>query len=193
VTTQELAKLIAQVWLCPQSRAEALAPHVLCAMAFADVTTPLRIAHWLGQTGHESGRGRYTAELWGPTPSQVRYEPTTTLSARLGNTQPGDGRRYMGRGGIQVTGRFNYRALYQRLRGALKGKANVPDFEEAPRMLQAADWAWLSAADYWRSRGLNRMADADDIYTLTKRINGGTNGIGDRQALTSRAKFLLGV
>jgi putative chitinase len=187
----DLKSLLRSVWQCSESRASALAPHMLSAMGYAEVTTPLRVAHWLGQCGHETGRGRYFVEFWGPTPDQVRYEPPTALSKKLGNVVAGDGARYMGRGLIQVTGRANYRALAERLCKVLGPQ--VPDFEEVPRMLQSVDWACMSAADYWKSRSLNRFADADDIYTLTKRINGGTNGLADRQAITARAKTVLGV
>lgn len=190
MTESELVRLLLATWQCPPVRAELHAGYMLEAMAWAQISTPRRIAHWLGQLGHESGRGRYTREIWGPTPAQLRYEPTTTLSQRLGNVRRGDGERYMGRGLIQVTGRANYRAFTQRARVALG--SNVPDFEMAPRLLQSSEWASFSAADYWRAHALNRWADADDIVTLTKRINGGTNGLADRQALTARARHLLG-
>jgi putative chitinase len=98
----------------------------------------------------------------------------------------------MGRGLIQITGRANYRSLTARLRGSLGSLgSDTPDFETAPALLQSADWASMSAADFWRSRGLNRFADADDLYTLTRRVNGGTNGIADRQALLTAAKGVL--
>jgi putative chitinase len=189
MTEPELVRLLQAVWQCPAIRAELHASYMLQAMAWADITTPRRIAHWLGQLGHESGRGRYTREVWGPTAAQARYEPTTSLSRLLGNVRPGDGLRYLGRGLIQVTGRANYRSFTQRARAAL-GEA-VPNFEAAPRLLQSAEWASYSAADYWRSRSLNRWADAGDLLTLTQRINGGTNGIADRQALTARAAYVL--
>jgi putative chitinase len=189
LTEPALVRLLLTVWACPSIRAELHASYMLQAMAWAGITTPLRLAHWLGQLGHESGRGRYTREIWGPTPAQVRYEPPGSLAAALGNTRPGDGLRYLGRGLLQVTGRANYSALTQRLRAGIG--ADVPDFEAVPRLLETATWASMSAADYWRARGLNRWADADDIVTLTKRINGGLNGLADRQALTARAKAAL--
>jgi putative chitinase len=159
------------------------------ALQAADINTSRRLAHWLAQVGHESGRLRWMRELWGPTPAQRRYEPVTTLSARLGNTRAGDGKRFMGRGLIQVTGRYNYRAATQRLKRLIG--ANVPDFEAAPILLESLDWAAMSAADYWVHRKLNAFADADDTYTLTRRINGGTNGLADRQALLASAMAAL--
>lgn len=182
----ELISLLRAVWQCPPIRAELHAWPMLQAMQWAEINTPQRMAHWFGQLGHESGRGRYTREIWGPTAQQLRYEPTTTLSKTLGNTRPGDGARYMGRGLIQLTGRANYRAFSARAKAAFG--SDTPDFEDFPRLLETSAWASFSAADYWRARGLNRWADADDLLTLTKRINGGTNGLADRHALTARAK-----
>ncbi len=73
-------------------------------MLFRQINTPARAAAFLAQVGHESGQLRYLREIWGPTPAQVRYEGR----ADLGNAQPGDGKRFMGRGLIQITGRKNY-------------------------------------------------------------------------------------
>ena len=68
---------------------------------------------------------------------------------------------------------------------------SAPDFEAAPRLLESAEWASISGADYWLTHNLNRWADADDILTLTKRINGGTNGLPHRQALKARCITVL--
>lgn len=189
MTEQELTRLLVAVWRCPLFRAELHASYMLEAMAYAQINTPRRLAHWLGQLGHESGRGLYTAEIWGPTPQQRRYEPTTDLSKALGNTRTGDGSRYRGRGLIQLTGRANARSFTQRTRAALGN--SMPDFEAAPRLMQGAEWASFCGADYWRARNLNTWADADNILTLTQRINGGTNGLPDRQALTARAAQII--
>ncbi len=169
----------------PLHRAELWAPVMQPALELAEISTRERLAHWLGQVGHESGRLRYVREIWGPIPAQVRYEPSTKLSAALGNTRPGDGKRYMGRGLIQVTGRANYARCAQRLREVAGERS--PDVLAAPAMLETPEWAALSAALYWRDRGLNRWADAGDILTLTRRINGGTNGLADRQAIYTQA------
>ncbi len=172
----------------PRQRADLWVPHIQSAMELADITTPLRLAHFLGQVGHESGRFRCTREIWGPTSAQARYEPATTLSRRLGNTRAGDGKRFMGRGLIQTTGRANYVHTNERMR-MLVGSA-APDVMTAPALLELPEWAAISAAIYWHDRGLNRYADADDIYTLTKRVNGGSNGIADRQAICASARAL---
>lgn len=158
------------------------APLIGRALALSDCTTPRRQAAWLAQIGHESGNLRYTREIWGPTAQQRRYDPITTLSGRLGNTQPGDGARYMGRGLIQMTGRANYRMCTERMAKLLDG-AEVPDFEQLPDLLERPDWAALSAALYWRTKGLNRFADSGDFAELTRRINGGYNGLAHRQHL----------
>ena len=159
------------------------APYIARALALSDCTTTARHAAWLAQVGHESGCLRYTRELWGPTPQQLRYETGTTLAKRLGNTQPGDGKRYMGRGLIQTTGRANYRQCAERMAGLVASGTNVPDFEEHPHLLERPDWAALSAALYWRTRNLNRWADSGDFAELTRRINGGYNGLAHRQHL----------
>lgn len=156
------------------------------AMAVFAIDTPNRAAAFLAQCGHESGRGRYTREIWGPTPAQARYEGR----ADLGNTQPGDGKRFMGRGLIQTTGRANYCATRDGLR---KFVPDVPDFEAMPQLLEQSEWAALSAAWHWHSRGLNALADVGDFRRITIRVNGGTNGMADRLALWAKAKEVMGV
>lgn len=157
-------------------------PHVAHALHLSECTTTQRRAAWLAQVGHESGCLRHTRELWGPTAQQLRYEPGTTLARRLGNTQPRDGTRYKGRGLIQITGRANYRQCAECMAGLVAG-VHVPDFEDQPDLLERPDWAALSAALYWRTRRLNRWADNGDFAELTRRINGGHNGLAHRQHL----------
>ena len=178
----------------PLSRAVAWAEPMRLAAEYANLSTVNRLAGWLGQVGHETMRLRYTSELWGPTAQQIRYEPVTELGKRLGNIKPGDGKRFAGHGLIQTTGRFNHARVRDRLRKSLG--PSVPDFEEQPLLLCTPTWAALSAADYWVDRKLNPLADAGDIPLLTKRVNGGTNGLADRIAITVQARVactLLGV
>jgi len=178
----------------PLSRAAAWAEPMRLAAEYANLSTVNRLAGWLGQVGHETMRLRYTSELWGPTAQQIRYEPVTELSKRLGNVKSGDGKRFAGHGLIQTTGRFNHARVRDRLRKSLG--PSVPDFEEQPLLLCTPTWAALSAADYWVDRKLNPLADAGDIPLLTKRVNGGTNGLADRIAITVQARAactLLGV
>ncbi len=151
-----------------------------------DIDQPTRLAAFLAQIGHESGGLRHTREIWGPTPAQARYEGR----ADLGNTQPGDGNRYRGRGLIQTTGRYNHARVRDRLRTKL-GADRVPDFEATPEALEEPRWAAWSAADYWDDRGLNALADAGQFEQITRRINGGLNGHADRVARHERALAAL--
>lgn len=182
ITTDTLSAALG----CSTLRAASWAPHIQRACDIFAIDTPNRAAAFLAQCGHESGRGRYTRELWGPTPAQSRYEGR----ADLGNTQSGDGKRFMGRGLIQTTGRANYAATRDGLR---KFVPDVPDFEAIPQLLEQSEWAALSAAWYWHDRGLNALADVGDFRRITVRINGGTNGMADRLALWEKAKAALEV
>ncbi|GAA5184056.1 glycoside hydrolase family 19 protein [Niveibacterium umoris] len=189
------ARQIANIYACKADRAEMWLPHLQAAARLCDVDEDHnRLACFLAQVGHESGRLRYTREIWGPTAQQKRYEYGTPLAKSLGNFRPGDGKRYMGRGLIQVTGRVNYHITTQRMREALKeGVSNandlpdVPDFEDDPEALERPMWAALSAGLYWKLHKLNLYADKHDFVTLTRRINGGINGLADRQALFATA------
>lgn len=136
--------------------------------------TGLRLAHFMGQCAHESGGFRYMEEI----ASGQAYEGR----ADLGNTQPGDGRRYKGRGPIQLTGRANYRAF---------GREVGIDFEAHPEIVAFPSIGLMAAVRYWNSRNLNAKADADDLVGITRAINGGTNGIEDRRRRTTLAKDLI--
>lgn len=167
------------------ARAAEVRDPLAAACALYDITTPVRLAAFLAQLGHESGGFRYTSEIWGPTQAQLRYEGR----ADLGNTQPGDGSRFRGHGFIQTTGRHNHARVRDRLRERLS--IDVPDFEAEPERLAELQWACLSAADYWDMRGLNALADAGDFEAITRRINGGTNGLADRQARWARVQAVM--
>jgi putative chitinase len=169
---------------CVRERAELFAGPLDEACAAYEINTPLRLAHFLAQIGHESGALQHVREVWGPTPAQERYEGRIDL----GNTQAGDGRKYAGRGLLQTTGRSNYRSLRDRLR--TRG-IDAPDFETVPELLETPRWAALSAADYWDMRGINRMADRDDHHAVTLAVNGGTNGIDDRRQRLERARAVV--
>ena len=162
----------------PLARAQTWADPISAAMALWAIDSPTRQAVFLAQVGHESGRLIYVRELWGPTTAQAGYEGR----ADLGNTQPGDGKRFMGRGLIQVTGRANY----ARVGAAL----NLPLLDQ-PELLEQQGNAALSAAWFWNVHGLNALADAGDFETITRRINGGLNGYADRQALLALATKAL--
>ncbi|MBT0622996.1 glycoside hydrolase family 19 protein [Pseudomonas fluorescens] len=154
------------------------------AMSRFQIGQPKRIAAFLAQVGHESGELRYVREL-GSDQYLSKYD-TGTLAARLGNTPEadGDGQKYRGRGLIQITGRRNYLACSQALFGddRLLGQ---------PQLLEQPQWACESAAWFWQSNGLNELADKDQFTTITRRINGGLNGLEDRLQVWARAKSVL--
>jgi putative chitinase len=165
--------------IAPYSRSDRLAnllPHLNTTMQRYNITTPLRKAHFLAQTAHESD-GFNTNEEYA---SGADYEWRTDL----GNTRVGDGVRFKGRGLIQVTGRSNYAAC---------GRALGVDLINNPQLLANFDLACLSAGWFWDRNQLNGDADRDDILTITKIINGGTNGFADRKSYLARAKRVLGV
>ena len=143
-----------------------------------------RTAAFLAQIGHESGELRYVREL-GSDQYLSKYD-TGTLAIRLGNTPQadGDGQKYRGRGLIQITGRRNYLACSQALFGDDR-------LLQQPELLEQPQWASESAAWFWQSNGLNELADKDQFTTITRRINGGLNGLEDRLQLWARAKAVL--
>lgn len=156
-----------------------LTPGISQTMAQREINTPLRQAHFLAQIGHESGELRFREEV----ATGQAYEGR----ADLGNNQPGDGRRFKGRGLIQLTGRANY-TDYGR---AIQREAELlarPELVSVDITLCVDVAGW-----FWNKRGLNALADKDDVLQITKRINGGLNGIDDRRRLLMRAKSLLGV
>lgn len=185
------AELLVRAVGCSPTVAEVFAPHLDETCHLYGIDTPVRLAAFLAQVGHESGSLVYVREVWGPTPAQAGYEGR----ADLGNTEPGDGSLFRGRGLIQVTGRGNYRAVRDRMRARF-GWDLIPDFEAYPKALEQPRWAALSAGDYWASCSLNDLADANNHYAfqqVTKRINGGLNGLADRLLRWDRAKRALGV
>lgn len=159
----------------PQDRAEELALAAAVHFpAYGIMASGLRLAHFMAQLCHESGSFRYMEEI----ASGAAYEGR----ADLGNTEPGDGRRFKGRGPIQLTGRTNYRAF---------GRAIGIDLERHPEIAAVPSIGLHVALEYWRSRGLNALADADDVLAITRKINGGTNGLADRKAHLSKIKGWL--
>lgn len=170
----------------PLQAAQKFMPYLIATCDKYQIDTPIRQLCFLAQVGHESGGLFYTEEL----ASGKAYEGR----ADLGNTVPGDGIRFKGRGLIQITGRHNYGALSDAL-GA--------DFIDTPTLLggrnvnqcspEQQKYAALSAGWYWNSRKLNTVADLIDISQpiddgnnltqfklITRKINGGLNGFADR-------------
>ena len=139
-----------------------------------EINNKLRICHFLAQILHESGAFLYTKEL----ASGKAYEGRKDL----GNTQPGDGIKFKGRGFIQITGRSNYDIL---------GKAFKVDLLNNPELLEKYPLVMLSAGWYWNNRKLNTKADVDDFLGITKKINGGTNGLEDRKKWLEKCKTII--
>lgn len=195
---------------CPPALAEIYAPCLTDATEHFGITTPLRVAHFLAQVGHESNSFRSISEnlnysalrlmkIWPrrfPTVEiALKYERNPEAIAnivyanRMGNGSPlsGDGWRYRGRGLIQLTGKDNYKKLQDFF---------DEDFVGNPDLLLQPYWASMSAAWFWRygaGINLNVYADRDDIVEITKKINGGTHGLEDRRQRLERAKNALGI
>ena len=170
------------------------------------IDTPLRMAHFLAQTSHESGGFRaveenlnYRAETLSKIfPKYFRDKDTNDYAKkpekianlvygnRMGNgpVESGDGYRYRGRGLIQLTGKSNYEKFAEGIESTL---------EEAVEYLTTPEGAVESAAWFWANNGLNELADTDDVTKVTKRINGGTIGLAEREAHTEAFKEMLGV
>jgi putative chitinase len=143
----------------------------------AGIDTNLRLAHFLAQAAHETASFRTLVE-YGNAAYFERYDGRKDL----GNTQPGDGFRFRGRGIFQLTGRNNY--------ARFGGRIGV-DLISNPDLAAEPDNAVRLACLFWTDRNLAQFADADDIYSVTRRVNGGLNGIADRQAALGRIKAHL--
>ena len=139
-----------------------------------DITTKNRQSHFIAQCAHECDHFKTTQEY----ASGQAYEGRKDL----GNTHSGDGKRYKGRGLIQLTGRFNY---------ATAGKALGRDFINDPELVERFPAAADVSAWYWDTHKLNHHADNDDVRAVTKAINGGYNGLDSRMAYLATAKSVI--
>ena len=167
------------------------------------INTPKRQACFIGQCMHESGGFKFLREnlnysakaLMNTWPSRFpdmdtaeKFERNLSAiankvySGRMGNTEDGDGAKFIGRGLIQLTGKDNYKAF---------GEAIGEDLVSTPQLVEQPRYAALSAGWFWNKRGLNTLADAMDVTTLTVRINGGKIGIDDRIAKINKALDIL--
>ena len=153
----------------PENRAKYL-PHFKHLSEYTITTLP-RLWAYFAQIGHESGQLRYSEEL----ASGLAYEGRKDL----GNVNEGDGVKFKGRGLIQITGRFNYEKL---------SNSFGVDFIQEPELLETPEWAVKSSLWFWKLKGLNLIADSGDFKLLTKRINGGYNGITERLEIFERCK-----
>lgn len=134
----------------------------------------LRVAHFLAQIGHETDHFRTLQEY----ASGAAYEGRDDL----GNTHRGDGRRYRGRGALQITGRYNYRKYGQKI---------GVDLENNPELARHPENSIKTALEYWVANNLNTLADQDNVKSITKRINGGFNGLQSRMDMLKRAKIAV--
>ena len=160
----------------PRERADWWDDNLNEAMALWRIDTRLDMAAFLANVGHESGRLVYTREIWGPTRAQRKYEGRQDL----GNTQPGDGKRYLGRGPIQLTGRANARKATVWVRRVVPA---APDFEVNPELLELPRWGSLAAGAFWAWNDLSPLARAGRFNAVCNRVNGGWNGLLDRRRL----------
>lgn len=143
------------------------------------------LAQCLAQMMHESGGLQYVREIWGPTSAQRGYEGRLDL----GNILPGDGKRFMGRDVIQITGRIGYRNVTEWVR---ENFGDGPDFEVRPDLLEDDEWLGIGAISFLRTKpGLLDYARAGNIEMVTRRVNGGLNGYADRLEWYRRAALVL--
>lgn len=150
---------------------------LVASMKKHSITTSRRMAHFIAQIGHETASLRYAEEIADGSAYEGRLD--------LGNTQPGDGRRFKGRGLIQLTGRANY-TEYSRDTGI--------DYVSKPHLVASDPSVAVDVACwYWHKRKINALADRDDVKAVTKAINGGYNGLDDRVEYLGRAKAVLGL
>jgi putative chitinase len=158
------------------------------AMSLYGIDSRLRAASFLANVGHESGGFTFAREIWGPNRWQLRYEG----HAGLGNTQPGDGKRFMGRGDMQITGRANYAAARDRMRQQFPD-LDVPDFEAEPARLEELPWAAFAGGDYWHSRNINEYADVGNFDACCDEINKGkaTLDPGDSNGFDHRLRLFV--
>ncbi|HVQ35949.1 MAG TPA: peptidoglycan-binding protein [Pyrinomonadaceae bacterium] len=171
VTDDELRQIMPN---CAAAKRADYLPFIQQAMQEFEITSYLREAAFLAQLAHESGELRYMEELASGSAYEGRKD--------LGNTQPGDGKRYKGRGPIQLTGRANYQRY-----GGLLGL----DLINNPTVAATKEVGFRVAGQFWKLNGLNPLADQQDFKQITKRINGGYNGLDDRTKYYNRAKQVL--
>ena len=171
-TMREVAPTFTGAQAASQAKIISEAGAVLAAtLESYDITGRVRIAHFLGQTCEESAGYRTTEEF----ASGKEYEGRTDL----GNTQKGDGPRYKGRGLLQLTGRANY---------ADYGKALGVDLVNNPTLAAQPALSLKIACEYWKRHNINADCDRDDVQAVTRKVNGGLNGLADRIAFTQKAK-----
>lgn len=174
VTDRQLASIMPTL---PEGKRQLYLPYLNDAMMESEINSPVRVAAFLAQLAHESAELKFWRELADGSAYEGRRD--------LGNTQPGDGVRFKGRGPIQITGRANYERI---------GKVLGIDLINQPELLEQPQHGFRSAGYFWRSHGLNESADRQTeaaFKEITKRINGGLNGYAERVRYYRRALSVL--
>lgn len=189
-------ELLVKAKICDKGAAEKWAPFLSAAAEKYEINTPLRVAGWLAQCAHESNNFRTLVEnlnysqdgllktfpkyftpleagMYARKPEKIANR---VYQARMGNASElsGDGWKYRGRGLIQLTGKALYKAYSQ---------ASLVDVIQNPDLVATPQHAAMTAAWFWKSNGLNTLADSRDIIGMSKRVNGGTNGLDHRKEL----------
>jgi putative chitinase len=145
-----------------------------CLLKF-EINTPNRIRHFISQISHESGGGKWMKELASGDAYEGRKD--------LGNTQPGDGRKYKGAGFIQLTGRANY--------------SDFSKYMNDPKIMDGVDYVALnypatSAGFWWHNNKMNALCDRNPtVEEVTRRVNGGLNGLADRKVYYNRCLDII--
>jgi len=164
----------------PDNRIDTFIHHLNVYMPEYGIDTVNEAASFLAQVLHESGGLKWLREIWGPTAAQSKYEGR----ADLGNVVHGDGKKFMGRGLIQLTGRANYTKMSKDMFGDNR-------LLEMPDLLSTAECAVKSACIYWQWRKMDLIDDDLDIRAETKKTNGGYNGLTQRQQYFDKAIAVL--
>lgn len=175
----------------PLERLQTFVPHLNIYLPAYEIDTPIEIASYLAQVLHESGGFRWLREIWGPTKQQRRYErdfkqewsarnPRNRLAFRLGNEVKGDGKKFAGHGLIHTTGRYNH------LKESLE-MFKDDRLLDTPELLCTPVFAVWSSVIYWQRKKLDKVDDDLNILQETKLVNGGYNGLDDRQNYFDRA------
>jgi putative chitinase len=200
---------------CARGSVLTWATPIAAACDLYEINSPARLSAFLAEVGEESqgfartvenlhyradrirqlGEASPPGSRWRslvPQADALAQNPEALANAvyggRMGNSQPGDGYRFRGRGLLMNTGRANYEAVTELLREKVP---NVPDLGVLPETLAEPKWAALSAAAFWVDHGLNELADVGSFDKITLRINGGMTGAADRRARYAKAKAAL--
>jgi putative chitinase len=175
-----LDQLLGVMTACPRDRGRRHLDLMNRAMAEFHIDNRLRRCAFLAQIGEESGELRYMEEIASGEEYDITVDPRKARG--LGNLKPGDGRRYKGRGPIQLTGRSNYRAT---------GKALGLDLENHPELAAQPAIAWRTSCYFWESNGLNQLADEGKFRALTYVINKAYRHYDVRLAYYERALHVI--